>query len=75
MIRAFEVIRKGDKYHFFLRGMECMSIDRELVQKDRNILHRMVDRLHNELHHVLKDIEARPEAFGELLAEYNGVKT
>lgn len=74
-IRAFDVYRKGGKYEFFLKGVCVLAIDKAHVQRNRSLLDTTVDVLHQKLHRVLKQIDERPEYFGELLAEFNGVKT
>jgi hypothetical protein len=72
-IRAFDVHKKGKKYCIYLRGIKLLAVDAVHVDKDPKLLDKTVDRLHNELHPILKRIEERPEAFGELIAEFNGV--
>jgi len=73
-IRAFDVYRVRRQYCFYLRGMKVLAVDSKHVLKDRSILDTTVDVLHQKLHRVLKKIDERPEYFGDLIAEFNGVK-
>ncbi len=73
-IRAFDVYRQRRKVCFYLKGIKLCAVDVAEVQKRPGLIDATVDKLSNMLHPVLKRMDAEPEYFGELIAEFNGVQ-